>query len=214
MDVLKSHTSRALALIVSIGLLHGACKEPTTAPEQTGTIVGNVVHASTQQPIAGASITTSPATSAPVTDSEGRFTLEDVATGEYAVSAEKPDFETKSVSVTVRARDTTEVNLLLQPERSAAEVLDASITNWWSDRLSEDSVVAEVEYRVENVTPDSTPEYELYFKIFTPRGVFTHEVTGNALHPAETDLGNFREFVRDASPDSVVIDDIFFPQAG
>lgn len=198
------------AVVVVLVLALSGCKDATTSPETTGTIEGQVLNDDTGQSIANAQVTTSPPTSAPVTSDDGRFRIENVATGDYSVTAKKSGFESQSVSVSVREDETTEVNLLLPPEEEGATV-DATITNWWNDRVSADSVFVNVEYRVENPSSDSVAEYEVNFAAHSPNGIFHQQESGGPLQADETDVGSFRKFIRDEPADSVRIDEVWSP---
>lgn len=189
-------------------LFLAACKAPTTGPQSTGTISGKVMNDSTGEPVAGVSITTNPATSAPATGPDGEFVLSDVEAGEYSVSAQKFGFENSSVPVSVDRNETTNATILLVPEEQVP--LEAKITNFRNSQTSTDSVFAEVQYRVENPGQDSVTAYEVFFEFHMPSGVLQHEDERDDLRPGEADINEFRRFIGDEPADSVVITDVFF----
>lgn len=199
----------AVAALASL-LALSACKEATLGPEATGTIEGRVVHAETSQAIQGATITTSPPTSAPLTGSDGRFSLGGIEVGEYNVTARKSGFENASVSISVRENRATTVNLTLDPDESAS--VNAEVSNWWTSTGEADSSFVDVEYRVSNPSSATVATYEIYFGIYTPEGVFRHEEEGEDLRPDQSDLRTFRRFIRENEPDSVIIEEIWFEE--
>lgn len=91
-----------------------ACDEGTFEPELFGSISGIVLNADTNDPVAGASVTTSPPTSAIVTDDEGRFFFDEIETGSYTISVKKTGYVNVTVSVSVRDGQTTEANIFIQ----------------------------------------------------------------------------------------------------
>lgn len=194
------------AVLVALALT--ACKEATLGPSATGTIEGRVLNDDTGEPVPGVSITTSPATSAPVTGSDGRFRLPDIETGDYTVSARKSGFESASVSVTVRRDRITDATILLLPEPETELMVE--VTSLRNSTTEGDSVFADVQYRVENASGDSIVQYEVYFEIYTPDAVLQHEDERGDLRPGETDINDFRRFIGSDPADSVVITDVFF----
>lgn len=200
---------RVFTVLVAV-LLVAACKDVATGPEGAGSIEGRVVNDETGAAVQGASITTSPATSAPLTDSEGRFALRDIEAGEYTVRARKSEFETATVSVAVREDETTEATILMIPdEPGSASDVEAQITSFRNAVATGDSAFAEVEYRVVNDREETVAEYEVIFDIFTPGDVLKQEESGTDLRPDEQDIGSFRKFVGEDPADSVVIADVF-----
>jgi len=84
--------------------------EPTT-----GTISGTVTDMSTGNPIAGASVSTQPATTTVTTDAQGNYAISDVEQGYYTVTASASGYFDESANITVTAGQTTTCNLELQP---------------------------------------------------------------------------------------------------
>ncbi|AHM62728.1 hypothetical protein D770_22405 [Flammeovirgaceae bacterium 311] len=91
-----------------------ACNEDTIAPTGSGSIRGVVIDAETNNPIQTASITTNPATSAPVTNEEGIFTINNISRGDYSISAQKKGYKTKTVTVAVQNTGQSDVTLVLE----------------------------------------------------------------------------------------------------
>lgn len=98
--------------LLLIGIV--SCNEETVEPEGGGTIRGVVIHAETDAPISGVSITTKPATAAVITDAEGNFSISEVDAGEYNVVAEKIGYKFKGVTVAVKSFKSSHVTIVLE----------------------------------------------------------------------------------------------------
>ncbi len=197
-----------LPLALALATLAG-CKTPTTGPTATGAIQGRVLNDSTGSPVAGASITTNPPTSAPVSGADGTFELPDLDTGEYSISARKSGFSSATVSVSVEKGKTTDATILLPPTSSKSDVLNVEIDDVRTSTPAPDSVFTEVEYVAKNVSQDTLAEYNIVFNIFLPGKVLKQEETGEDLHPDQQHVGDFRKYVGDTTPDSVRVGDIY-----
>lgn len=104
----------AIFSILIAGLFFTSCEE-TIEPETFGSIRGRVTYAATGEPVAGASITTNPATEAILTNADGTFYLPTVPTGNVTVNIKKADFKTESPAVMVKEDQTTQVISVLSP---------------------------------------------------------------------------------------------------
>ena len=62
----------------------------------------------------GASITTSPPTSAILTGSDGKFSIQDIPVGNYTITAQKNGYKKSSVSVSVRENAVTQATIFLE----------------------------------------------------------------------------------------------------
>ena len=82
---------------------------PSPTPSGTGTISGVVTDAA-NNPIAGAQISTSPASATATTDSGGNFTLNYVPAGAYAVIAAASGYNASYVNVSVSTSSNTTAN--------------------------------------------------------------------------------------------------------
>lgn len=196
-----------LALVVLVS----GCKEGTLEADLSGSIDGVVLDYETSEPLAGASITTSPPTGAFVTDAQGRFTLDDIETGNYTINAKKPGYRTNAVTVSVRENRRTDATIFLEVEdedEAPSKALDIDITNWWN-RTSGDSAFVNVEYRVRNVGTSDVNAYEVYFRIQTAGEDFFHEETGSELRVNQANVRQFEKYIRSTPADSVLVDDIW-----
>jgi hypothetical protein len=87
---------------------------PTTAPSGIGTITGTVTDAATNQPIAGAAISTSPSGYSTTTDSNGAYTLANVNAGTYWVVVTSTGYNANDAAgVFVNNNTTTTANVAL-----------------------------------------------------------------------------------------------------
>ncbi|MGZ6217268.1 MAG: TonB-dependent receptor domain-containing protein [Vulcanimicrobiaceae bacterium] len=115
MFVLFKH-SLALALLAALVL---SLVPGTVTAGTTGTIRGRVLDASTDSPVAGATVTaTSPSqTATTVTDSGGHFSFISLAPDTYSVSAQKTGFDPQSQpGVSVFADQSANVSLTIEPQ--------------------------------------------------------------------------------------------------
>ncbi|GHA54148.1 hypothetical protein GCM10007389_01770 [Pontibacter akesuensis] len=109
-------TASTLKLVIFLMLLVGmfGCNEENLVePEGEGSLSGQVLDASSGEPLASVSISTAPATSAIVTDADGRFRIPDIEGGAYNIMAKKAGYKPESVSVAVKNDKETAVILQL-----------------------------------------------------------------------------------------------------
>jgi hypothetical protein len=114
-----SKYARALALAALLIL------PPALAAQQrdsTGAVAGRVIDATTSEPRAGASIVITGTTRGVLVDGDGRFVIGGIAPGDVPIRARLLGYRTIDRVVTVRAGDTTRLELRLEPE---AQVLGA-----------------------------------------------------------------------------------------
>lgn len=191
------------------------CTVENVEPKFYGVIEGVVLSSKTQEGIANVSITTNPGTEAVLTNAAGEFTLSHVPVGDYLVQATKEGYQTESVRVTVNRADTTTVKILLEVDKEsppAGAFLTAEVTSFFNNTTDGDTTYVEVNYTIRNTSDnEAIPNYEIYFKIYTPHEDFLYEVSGDSLHAGQKDMGFFEEYIRDYTADSVVVTDIYAP---
>lgn len=101
---------------------------PTILP--VGTIQGTVVSSAGSTPIAGANITTNPATQSVTTDSQGKFTIANISAGSYTVNAAAAGYQNGSQTAQVSAGDTAVIAIVLTPTQTAQfGTIQGKITN-------------------------------------------------------------------------------------
>jgi TolB protein len=97
-----------------------ACQDTPVEPLQFGAVVGVVRDARTNQPLPNVSITSVPATSAVVTDAQGRFELTSVPAGRVSITAALLDYQSATVAVTVEDKATANVAVVLSRNPATA----------------------------------------------------------------------------------------------
>ena len=195
-----------------------ACKDGVLEPERFGTVQGRVLDRETSEPVAGASVTTSPATGAFITGDDGTFSVGDVLTGSYTISANRRGYAPNTVTVGVREGQTTNAEFFLNPADDggdgdgdpdldfAAELLNFT-PEVFQGRNGSDSTYVIIEYRAVNRGDVDIAAYEIYFRVDTDRGPFYQEVRGSDLLADQQDFGTVRKYLVGAMPTAVVIED-------
>lgn len=207
----KKRLSPLLVLLCGL-LAFTGCKEATLGPELAGDLEGIVYDFETKAILPGAGITTSPPTSALVTDENGRFVLDDVPPGNYTITATRNGYVTSTTSVSVRENRMTQANVFLkkeEPKASTKTDLAVEILNW-AARTRNDSAFVDVEYRVRNTGDAAIPAYEVYFRIGTPGENFFQEEKGANLNTTQADIGRFTRYTRKQQAQEVVVDNFWF----
>lgn len=104
--------------------------EPDTTPTP-GSITGVVTRADNGNPLAGASISTVPATATVITNAAGQYTITNVTAGSYQVNVTATGFTPASANVTVTAGQAAQGNFALtsNTQGSIAGVVTNSVTS-------------------------------------------------------------------------------------
>lgn len=207
----------AILLIGTLTVVVTGCDEKTLRPESRGVLRGTVENAETNAPIARANVTTSPPTASVLTTEDGTFSIPDIPTGNYTITASKSEFDSRSVTVRVEEEKTTTATILLGPDQehdSESDSLMARVTNWFNDPVNRDStgrdsIFVDVEYRVKNVGEVPIRRFEVYFEIASSEGPFSYEVSGDSLQVRQVDVGGFRKYIP-VQGQEVRIDGVFF----
>ena len=95
------------------------CNENTIDPVFYGDIEGTVVFEATGLPVVGAEISTAPASTIILTDSLGQFTLNDLPTNEYTITAKLDGYKSVTSKVAVTKNNTTSTDLRLIADTSS-----------------------------------------------------------------------------------------------
>jgi hypothetical protein len=200
----------SISLIYLSVLLLGCAKE-TIEPETFGNIEGQVQNSLTGEGISFASITTNPGTDAIITNEQGQFSINEISTGSYTIQAEKENYFSKTVRVSVNENRTTTAQILMEEDESLLnnDILDATVTNFFNTSRNDSSFV-DVEFIVSN-NSKSTPVggFEVYFKIHTSGSTFFQEFEGGSLQNGQQSVGNFTKYIRNYSADSVIISGVY-----
>jgi len=206
-------------IAAAASLIMQSCAKDTIEAERFGDIEGIVISGETEEGIATANITTTPATNAIFTESDGTFTILNVPTGNYTIQARKKDFRNTSVSVSVRDGQTAVAKISMNPDEqdddstSTLDDFQAEITSWFND-VEGDSTHVDVNYRVTNTsTTADIDEYEVYFEVETDSGTsFFFDISGEELRAGQSRNGNFRGYIRNNEATEVIISDIWISQ--
>ena len=102
-----------VSMMVSIMFWPGCKKDDVGTNPPTGTISGTVIDAYSSAPLSGASLTTSPPTSAVLTAASGKYTIASVNPGAYSVTASRSGYTSGVVNVMVTAGGTATGNIPL-----------------------------------------------------------------------------------------------------
>lgn len=201
----------ALALFVFTLALTG-CKDGLVEPERFGSLQGTVLDFETGQAIAGAGVTTSPATDAIVTGADGTFGVSDALIGSYTITATRDGYDPNTTTISIREGRVAQAALFLRPETEEDDtetevVFGSEVLNFTNERFTADSSYVSVEYRALNNGETDIGSYEVYFRIDTDRGAFYQEVRGEALAAGQRDFGTFRKYVLGGTATGVVVED-------
>lgn len=124
-------TCRRGSLVIGLAMTLSAAGADAQAPHaspdsETGSVVGHAADFR-DEPVVDATVFLTPdAGQSAVTDSEGGFRLSGIAPGRYAIAAQAPGLASVPESVTVRAGDTTEVELSLVPAGQTVDQIDVT----------------------------------------------------------------------------------------
>jgi hypothetical protein len=105
-----------ILLVILVTFLFMTCKKNESNPTQTqttGTVQGQITNTTGDTVIAGALVTTSPATSSVSSNTQGNYTIANVSPGQYTVTAAKGGYTPGSVAISVSAGQTTTANIHL-----------------------------------------------------------------------------------------------------
>lgn len=200
-------------LIVILANITTSCEDAMVDAEKYGAIEGMVLSDSTGNAIENASVTTSPATEAILTDEEGRFMFDDIPTGEYSVSVRKRNYERSNVSISVREHRVSQATILLgknDENNSASEAeAEVTVTKWWNETEDDSTYSANVEYRIENTGEIDISEYEITFVIQTSESAFYQNEEGQSLQVGRSKVGEFEKFIREEEAESVELYDLW-----
>lgn len=201
-------------MVILFGLVFGllACEDASLEATQYGSIEGHVRAFDTQASIAGANVTTSPATGSFVTDAAGDFRLSDVAVGTYTLTAKRDGFDPNTISVAVRAGEVTSAVLFLErseDEDATTDSIAVNIVNWANRSVNADTTFVDIEYRVHNAGDTKIAAYEVYLRIETSGDAFFDEIEGDSLDIGQADIGTLEKFIRNEAAQDVAVDGVY-----
>jgi hypothetical protein len=213
---MKSRILSALTVLVVAGIFFTSCAKDTIEAETFGEIDGFVIDGETEEGLETVNITTTPATNAIFTESDGSFNITNIPTGNYTIQARKTDYNSSSVSVAVREGEAATAFIQMSPEEEEPDStvsmndFEAGITSWFND-VDGDTTNVEINYRVENNSDSGDiSSYEVYFQVETDSGVsFYFDIAGDDLQAGQNRSGNFRGYIRNNEATQVTINDVW-----
>ena len=211
----KSHSRNTIILysifvITILGALV-SCEDAMVESETYGSIHGEVFDDSSGIGLAGASVTTSPASEALVTNDDGKFDIEDIPTGNYTITINKSGYNRSTVNVAVRELRTTNAVIPMHKESDEADGANATADIIeWRNVSSNDSVHVHVDYRIQNTGSADIEEYDILFRIESAEGEFFHNEVGTELQEGRIRSGSFEKYIRREPATDVEIYDIWF----
>lgn len=105
-----------LVVIFFLALAVSSCEEEKFDVEKFGSISGIVVDGNDYSALSGVQITTTPPSTAVLTDENGSFQLEKVQEGDVIITARKEDFLTGTVSIAVFENENTNLTFFLSKD--------------------------------------------------------------------------------------------------
>jgi hypothetical protein len=109
----------SICLIISFN----SCKEaPTDTPLIETKITGKTTDAQTNEPLAGVQISTNPASSSVVTGNDGNYTISNITSGQYTITAKKSGYNDNTSIVTISEGKTVTADIQLFKQGPELEV--------------------------------------------------------------------------------------------
>lgn len=90
-----------------------SCDEEKLDIINYGSISGTVLDGDTYQPLSGVLITTTPATSSLLTDTNGKFSIPKIKEGEVSINVKKKDYLSNAISAAIYGDEETTLDLLI-----------------------------------------------------------------------------------------------------
>lgn len=173
-------------LILFIVTIFTSCEDEKVDIGKYGSLSGIILNGADYSPLSGVLISTSPSSSAVLTDEEGKFNLEKVLEGEVALTARKKDFLSSSVNVAVYEGENTPITLyLLKDEKNVGSVTiyDPVPGNGAVDQQT----AFTLKWSVEQQNKDKQLEYTVYY---FESGSIVQKVAGENLTLKEVPIDN------------------------
>lgn len=95
-----------------------SCEENKLDILSYGTINGTVLDGDTYLPVAGALVTTSPASVALLSDEQGKFSIAKVIEGDVAINVKKKDYLSNSLTVAIYGDESTSLDFLIYKDEN------------------------------------------------------------------------------------------------
>jgi len=166
-----------------------ACSEDGIDETGIGKLTGKVVAAGSNEPLQNVKITTTPASTTVFTDENGKFTIDEIASGEYSVQAEMDDYTTAFEGTNITNGNTSTVvfemelsnfnnrppdmPILLSPEDNALVETSEVTFEWTASDPDDDDLTFSLELR-----NDQNSNVEVFENISDITFVFSPLVLG------------------------------------
>lgn len=126
----RIHSRIVSSLLLALGAFGCTSSDnPSDPGPTTGTIAGVVTDAVTGLPLAGASVATSPSTTTVSTNAQGGYSIPNVPTGSYSVTASHAGYTANSGNAVAIAALTVTVNIALSPQAGTIAGMVTDATN-------------------------------------------------------------------------------------
>lgn len=176
----------SIILLLLFVSLFTSCEDEKVDIEHFGELSGIVYDGETNQPLAGALIATSPASSSVLTTPEGEFSFNKVFTGEVSVTARKKDYISSTIIVSVFDGETTQMSMILQKDEKdygSVTIYDPVPGNGAVNQLNSFTM----EWKVDQTKSDISLVYDVY--LFKSNSG-TQTVVGESLTQKEVVVDN------------------------
>jgi len=162
-------------------LLFTSCEETKIDIDKYGELSGLVLDGDDYTPLAGVLVTTNPASTASITDANGKFVFTKVKEGEVLINARKNDYLSSSINVSVFDGDRTDLTFfLLKDENNVGwvTIYDPVPGNGAVDQHTSFTF----QWNVDQQNPGKVLDYTVY--IFESNST-TQQIVGENLLPQE-----------------------------
>lgn len=162
-------------------LLFLGCEEDNIDIDRFGGLSGVVLNGEDYSPLSGVLISTTPASSTAITDSEGAFSFSKVKQGEVTITARKKDFLSSTVSVAVYEFETEVLTFYLMKDDKKVgwiTIYDPVPGNGAVDQQTSFTF----KWKVDQEKKDKQLEYTVYY---FKSGSTVQQIAGENLTPTE-----------------------------
>ncbi|MFP4019905.1 MAG: carboxypeptidase regulatory-like domain-containing protein [Bacteroidales bacterium] len=120
------------------------CTEEPFDPDIKGSVEGIVMDDETNEPLRNATIQTKPSTEVILTDSSGYYKISMIDTGRYNVTAERTNYNTKTLGILIKEDHTSTVNFLLKKKDQTSGNNDVIFSKKYTPTSGADNLSTEL----------------------------------------------------------------------
>ncbi len=139
-----------------------SCKEEYVEPVLYGTLRGEVLHSEEFTPLGNVSIKLSPSVGSFLTDSMGVFEIDSLQVGSYTLEIKKSEFDTELMTVDIFDLQTTELNILLEPDLVPNEAPDSPFNPFPEDFATDQNVTTALVWEAFDFNEGDSLTYTIY----------------------------------------------------